>query len=210
MLSLVLAAAVITTPATIEESCDPHNLAPFATAPRKDRIANLMEIDRRGQVALAEERRLEEEVAADGERLTAAQGAASKGRWALLLLAAAGLFIALRAARRGSTPLSFAGWLLVVVGGLTAWQLAARAGEMGAAHQTLIARQLAMTQCRARITDAKGQLMLSRIATCTHDLGEVDEDVWGWVSKMKMHPEFAVTQPMLEKLHGEMVDSLRN
>jgi hypothetical protein len=50
--------------------------------------------------------------------------------------------------------------------------------------------------------------MHSRVASCTHDLAEADEDLWGWVSKMKLgNPGPGMAE--LEKMHEEFREAMK-
>jgi hypothetical protein len=212
MLSLVLAVVVTIPPAaTVDEACDPAHLAPFLAAPRSDQIKNEMELDRRIAATLAEERAVEKQVAEAGTRAADAEQATGRVRWALVGLALLGLVLGIVAARRpaASMPLSLAAWVLVAGAALAGWRMADQVTHLRAEHQAVTARQLALSTCRHRVAETRSLLMHTRVANCTHDLSEVDEDIWGWVTKMNNPEGYAVTKADLEKMHKEINDALR-
>lgn len=209
MLAFVLAAVVIPVPTSLDEACAPQNLAPFLSAPKQDQIQNELDLDQRIASTLAEERRVEAEVAAAGEQVKAAQPGRSRAAWMLALLGLCGLGLAVLAVRRGSLPMGLAAWALVAAAALMAWRSSTAEAELATRHQALTARQLALSACRGRLTETRGLLMHTRIANCTHDLSEIDEDIWGWVSRMHTPDGFVVTREILEKMHKEIGEALR-
>lgn len=208
MLSFVLAAVVITTPATVEEGCDQAKLQVLLGAQKEDRIPVEMELDRRIAATLAEERRAAAEVARATEEAKAALVGAQRFQWAGWALAVLGLVVMLVAAQRRSMALAATAFglavLMAVIGN------SARSGPRAAqeAVTEATARQLALTQCRFRVTDARMQMMQTRIAKTTYDLDEADEDIWGWVTRLENNQE-PVTSQMLRKLHNEIRESLK-
>ena len=125
--------------------------------------------------------------------------------WALALL---GLGTGLFGAQRRSLPIAVGAWVLVIGGAALGVRQASSAGEAHQAQLDATARQLALTQCRFRVTDARMQMLQTRIATTTHDLNEADEDIWGLVTRTENDKQ-PVPVESLRKLHNEIRESLR-
>jgi hypothetical protein len=205
MIAFVLAAAAVAAPppATLEEGCDPQKLQQLLAMPRESENLNLMELDRRFAATLAEERKAEASATEERKSAESASESARRIGIALAALALVGLVLSAAAARRGSIALAVGAWTLVAIAGWFGHHVATARADAGAAVEKLTARQLALTQCRFRVADARQALMQSRISRCIHDLDEGVEDLSMWLGRPSLGKEL-VTEPEMRKLRDEL------
>lgn len=191
-------------PLTIEEGCDPRNLAPMGSAPRKQIQGLESDLDRRIQVTLLEERRQE---ALSGELAKKTEGEKGGGPLVVLLMAAVGAALGFAAASRRSRALmAVALGSLVAAGGLGYRHLDGQR-VVEAERRVVLGRSLELAACHLRLTEMRAQLEHSQLAFTTWRLDETDEDLMGW--KSRLQTGVGVSDADISKMHDEIVDALR-
>ena len=183
-------------PLTVEEACDPLNLQPMLSKPAKKMMALVSELDRRAAATLAEERRHEEQSKADLAPLPVETvGALCVASLALVLAA---IFFA---RQRGLA-------LVVALLGMgAAFAAVGLVHQRGDRRATAMTRTQELTACHLRLVEMRTQLQHAELAKCIGDMDEADEDLMGFLAKLKSGG--AVTPEEITKLHDEVSHSMR-
>lgn len=194
-------------PASIEEGCDPTKLNAMLSAPKAKVQELTMDLDRRIQRTLAEERRQDGERDARQKEVEQAKGMRARITWGLYALALLSLFVGIRAARRRSVGAAGGAWALMVVTGLLGWRLGATEHRLEGARLDAASRSLELASCRLRLVETRAELQHSLLAHCYHDLSEVDEDLVGYMARA--NGGGSVTPAELTRMHDDITKALR-
>ena len=194
-------------PLSIEEGCDPIKLAPMLSAQPKQIPTLIADLDRRIQTTLAEERRQESMTAEEGKQEGGVFRTSERVLIAVVLLAVLSLFAGIQAVRRTTQSGAVAAWTMLLLAGGLAYRQGQKQHNLDGERQLHAERALGLTACRLRLQETRGLLEHAQLAHCINDLDEADEDIVGWLAKMKGGAP--VTEAEVAKVHGEIQASLR-
>lgn len=182
MIALVLLAAVLPVAGNVTEACD-ETVVARARVTLDGKAAELAtEVDRRAQLVLAEERRVE------GEPRGLSPVASGT-------VAVCGLLLAALALTRRRTAVGLLGLVVATAGAGATIHLQRR--------DEARARQLVtLVRCRLMLGEARHASLATQLGSCTHRIDEADEDLINWESTLGRNGTLTLQQ--VTKMHGEL------
>jgi hypothetical protein len=189
-MNFLLLAIAISTPTTADTACNDTEFGAMISAPIAQASAFKQELDRRSALVLAEERAVQGGITPAPPPSLVGQFGAPFG------LAFAGLVLVMIGAGKKARALALAGGLAIAAGGGLAIRSVAQQ------HAKLV-RVSELRECRFKLLDTRSTLEHGGLAKCYNDLGEADEDLMGWSSRLKAGGA-APTYEMIEHLRKEI------